>query len=241
MNIYKKTLLTISLSLTAMQVYGLTSAEVHTFLAQNFTPLNNVRNLFDTRIPQTAFDNLATAATIVKEYITTSGQGDSDLMKAFGHIEQANNNLINAIKISYNSFFSLRHQLDTEKTSINSVLANLKTIESNMSKIISSIDNIIFAYPGKRNARDILKDFAIKLASLAKQAQENLAAKTASVDLKYSQALSVLGLSKGASESDIKKAYILLARKWHPDKNTEAGAAEKFKEINAANEYLTGK
>jgi len=242
MNTYKKTLLTIGLSLTAMQAYGLTSAEVHTFLAESFAPLNNVSNLFNTRTPQPIFDNLATAATILKEYITTSGQGDSDLMKAFGHVEQANNMLINAIKISYNSFLSTRHQLsDTEKNSVNSVLNNFKTIEGNMSTVINSINNVTLLLPGKRNARDLLKDFAIKLASLAKQAQTNLVEKIASVDLKYQQSLSVLGLAKGANESDIKKTYFLLARKWHPDKNTEAGAEAKFKEINAAYEYLTGK
>jgi curved DNA-binding protein CbpA len=47
-----------------------------------------------------------------------------------------------------------------------------------------------------------------------------------------------LGLQRGASEDEIKKAYRKLAKLWHPDKNREAGAEEKFKEIGAAYEIL---
>ena len=50
----------------------------------------------------------------------------------------------------------------------------------------------------------------------------------------------VLGISKGASEDEIKKAYKKLARKYHPDMNPgDKEAEEKFKEINEANEVLS--
>ena len=50
----------------------------------------------------------------------------------------------------------------------------------------------------------------------------------------------VLGLQKGASENDIKRAYKRLASKHHPDKNQGSKEAEeKFKEINEAYEVLS--
>ena len=45
---------------------------------------------------------------------------------------------------------------------------------------------------------------------------------------------SILGVSKGASQEEIKKAYKTLTKKRHPDINKEKGSAEKFKEINEA-------
>ena len=49
----------------------------------------------------------------------------------------------------------------------------------------------------------------------------------------------VLGVSKSASAAEIKSAYRKLALKWHPDRNKEADAHEKFKEINEAYEVLS--
>jgi DnaJ-class molecular chaperone len=49
-----------------------------------------------------------------------------------------------------------------------------------------------------------------------------------------------LGVTKAASEAEIKKAYRKLARKFHPDLNPGDKTAEaKFKEVNEANEVLT--
>lgn len=42
----------------------------------------------------------------------------------------------------------------------------------------------------------------------------------------------ILGVKKDAGKDEIKKAYRRLALKYHPDKNKEAGAEDKFKEIS---------
>lgn len=49
----------------------------------------------------------------------------------------------------------------------------------------------------------------------------------------------VLGLDRSASDSDIKKAYRTLAKKYHPDLNKAPDAADKFKEIQEAYEVLS--
>ena len=49
----------------------------------------------------------------------------------------------------------------------------------------------------------------------------------------------ILGIEKGASDAEIKKAYRRLAMKYHPDKNPGNKEAEKkFKEISQAYEIL---
>jgi len=49
----------------------------------------------------------------------------------------------------------------------------------------------------------------------------------------------VLGVSQDAPKEEIRKAYRKLARKYHPDVNKEADAADKFKEVKEAYETLS--
>jgi DnaJ-class molecular chaperone len=48
----------------------------------------------------------------------------------------------------------------------------------------------------------------------------------------------VLGIDKNATQKQIKSAYLNLALKYHPDKNKDFGADEKFKQISQAHEIL---
>ena len=49
----------------------------------------------------------------------------------------------------------------------------------------------------------------------------------------------MLGVQRGASDAEIKRAFRKLAQQWHPDVNTEPGAQERFKEINEAYQVLS--
>jgi len=52
---------------------------------------------------------------------------------------------------------------------------------------------------------------------------------------------SILGIKKGATDDEVKKAYRKLALKYHPDKNKAADAEEKFKLVAEAYEVLSDK
>ena len=51
----------------------------------------------------------------------------------------------------------------------------------------------------------------------------------------------VLGVPRSSSDDDLKKAFRKLAFKYHPDRNKEAGAEDKFKEVNEAYQVLSDK
>ncbi len=59
--------------------------------------------------------------------------------------------------------------------------------------------------------------------------------------MKYKDYYKILGLQRGASEDEVKKAYRKLARKYHPDVSKEANAKERFQEVSEAYETLRDK
>ncbi len=57
--------------------------------------------------------------------------------------------------------------------------------------------------------------------------------------MKYKDYYEILGITRSATDKEIKSAYRKLAKKYHPDVNKAADAAEKFKDVNEAYEVLS--
>lgn len=57
--------------------------------------------------------------------------------------------------------------------------------------------------------------------------------------VKYKDYYEILGVARTATQEEIRTAFRKLARKYHPDVNKAAGAEDKFKELNEANEVLS--
>jgi len=56
--------------------------------------------------------------------------------------------------------------------------------------------------------------------------------------MEYKDYYKILGVERDTSQTDLKKAYRKLARKYHPDVSKESDAEERFKEVNEAYEVL---
>lgn len=56
--------------------------------------------------------------------------------------------------------------------------------------------------------------------------------------VKFQDYYETLGVSRNASQDDIKRAYRKLARKYHPDTNKDPGAEERFTQVGEAYEVL---
>lgn len=57
----------------------------------------------------------------------------------------------------------------------------------------------------------------------------------------YLKSCRILSVNVGASEAEIKKAYRVLAKRYHPDVSTESNASERFIQVRKAYNHLSNK
>lgn len=90
------------------------------------------------------------------------------------------------------------------------------------------------AFKKKKNIHDATIDNAAFFGQ-----KRNFRATKASFSERKRDHYDVLGVQRGASDAEIKKAYFMLAKKFHPDSSSEPDAAKRFQEISAAYEVLS--
>ena len=127
---------------------------------------------------------------------------------------------------------------------------------TDINKAIELNPDFAKAFARRGNIRYHLEEFseAMKDYNRAKELNPNYpdidnlitSAQSGASNRKRKDYYSILGLEKGASDDQIKKAYRKAALKWHPDKNSETPeqkmeAEKKFKDINEAYAVLSDK
>lgn len=87
--------------------------------------------------------------------------------------------------------------------------------------------------------RNTLSRYNVNTLNLGGLVWNDRKQKPRGVIMEYKDYYKILGVSKGATEKEIKQAYRKLARKYHPDVNPgDTKAEERFKEINEAYQVL---
>lgn len=178
MNRIKKTLLAVvALVCTPMMLEALESKDrVLNGIVSNHTRTFAVNDLFKNRID---FNNWNSAINGVRSYIYENAQGDRALINNLNAILRQNDELINTIKITYNTLFASEGCINQPQVIANS-FAKFKNIDSISRQIESNLRGTFFFYQKKKDAREILVALAGYIGATAQAAANNLRRRTGS-------------------------------------------------------------
>jgi len=122
--------------------------------------------------------NLSTwnqAINEIKKYVNDNARDDKKLMSELNSLMQQNDEMINTMKIAYNSLFA---QGGSKQPNVATNLSTkLKNITNQADKSEASLKKETYFYEGKKNAREVLTQLAMFIGATANKAQIDITRK----------------------------------------------------------------
>lgn len=196
---------------------------------------------------------------LVTEFVKDAANGDKDLLNPLLKVTDANNNIVNTIKIVYRSYLSKEPVSQENLNSAKSEINKLDQASSNLLSAQKELSKVFFIRPSKKDARDLLNTYIIGLIGIIDQVKKNFGvlkpSSAPSVPLvqqsypekvyqslgitKKSTVYQLFGLKNNAATSDVNSAYKKLSLKWHPDRNPNNPLAKDIVQlINSAKDCI---
>lgn len=169
----KSSIAVLLVSFGAISITGMSSQDIQLTIAQAQPAALAKDRLFQDRIPAATFEKWHKAVAAVEKYTETNGKGDSILMKAMDKVKQANDKLINTLKITYNTSFSKPGVSGSDKNRIELTM-DFKDIETNMKKVQKDLESERFFYTGKQKSQALILALAQAIEAVATKAMKDI-------------------------------------------------------------------